>query len=274
MGAVFALTLISFLAGIFFMTLATLDRQLGIARAETVFQVYWKAGTDLDQVRSAWEEYLHLPGFVSVKTYTPEQAMNELGTRLGRGGANMETLFPFLSGGGPLPATALVALIPQGQDPEKWLEETSVYFRSQPGVSRVASTPLRDELGRAWKKVSRYVIWPSFAFMTLILGLTAGNTLRLSVLARAHEIEILRLAGAYNWHIRLPFIVSGVVMGGAGGILGLLLLYFLHTQISDVLNFPPLLLRIYFPPPHMCAALVLAPAATAALSGMLAVRGY
>ncbi|MDR1489200.1 MAG: permease [Desulfovibrio sp.] len=272
-GAVFSLTLITFLVGLFFMTLVTLDRQLGMARVETVFQVYWRPGTDIGRIRSAWAEYLHLPGFVAVKTYTPEQAMAELGARLGRSGASAGQLFPFLPADSALPATALVSLVPQGPDPEKWAKETEAYFRSQPGVARVAGTPVRDEMGRAWKNVSRYVIWPSVAFMTVMLGLTVGNTLRLLVLARAHEIEILQLVGAFNRHIRLPFIVSGAVLGIGGGLFALLLLYILHAQIAEVLNFPPLFLRIHFPPPPMSALLVLAPAATAAISGALAVKG-
>jgi hypothetical protein len=106
----------------------------------------------------------------------------------------------------------------------------------------VVTTPLRDELGRAWRKVSRYALWPAMTFLLLVLGLVVGNTVRLSLIARANEIEILRLAGAYAWYIRFPLIVSAGLVGMGGGLFALGLLKLVHWQIRDVLNFPPLLI--------------------------------
>jgi cell division transport system permease protein len=51
-----------------------------------------------------------------------------------------------------------------------------------------------------------------------------GNTVRLAVFNRRKEIGIMRLVGATNWHIRLPFLIEGVIEGliGAGAaVLGL-----------------------------------------------------
>jgi cell division transport system permease protein len=271
-GALCAVTLISFLAGLFFMLLTTLDIRLGTARGESVFQIYWQDGMDMEVVRRQWQEYVHLPGFRSVVAYTPEQALEELGRRLGRGGGNLDKAFPFLSVNSPLPATALVTLSPVGPDPEQWREETLTYFRSQHGVARVSATSLQDELGRSWKGIADYVLWPSTAFLLLALGLSVGNTVRLAARAKEHEIEILRLAGAYDWYIRLPLAAGGAALGLAGGLCSLALLFLLHNRIVDVLNFPPLSLRMYFPSPRVIAALLLAPTVTAALSGILSVR--
>ncbi|MDR1947588.1 MAG: permease [Desulfovibrio sp.] len=271
-GALFSVTLTSFLAGLFFMLLTTLDIRLGTARSESVFQVYWREGMDMDVVRRQWQDYVHLPGFRSVRTYTPEQALGELGQRIGRAGGDLDKVFPFLAVNSPLPATALVALSPVGPDPERWREETLAYFRSQHGVSRASATPLQNELGRAWKQVGSYVLWPSTAFLLLVLGLSVGNTVRLAARSRAHEIEILQLVGACNWYIRLPLAAGGAALGLGGGLSALLLLFLVYDRLGDVLDFPPLYLRVYFPPPRMVAALLLAPTFTAALAGVLAVR--
>ncbi|MDR2604649.1 MAG: permease [Desulfovibrio sp.] len=271
-GALLAVTLTSFLAGLFFMLLTTLDIRLGMARGESIFQIYWRDGMDMDVVRRQWQEYVHLPGFRSVRTYTPEQALEELGRRIGRAGGDLDKTFPFLAADSPLPATALVALSPSGPDPERWLEETSAYFRSQHGVARVSAAPLQNELGQAWKQVGSYVLWPATTFLLLALGLSVGNTVRLAVRAREHEIEILQLAGAYNWYIRLPLAAGSAALGLTGGLCSLALLFLLHDRLGDVLNFPPLSLRLYFPSPRAVAALLLAPTVTAALAGVLAVR--
>lgn len=54
-----------------------------------------------------------------------------------------------------------------------------------------------------------------------------SNVVRLNVLARKNEIEILRLVGATNTFIRLPFLLEGVTLGFLGSALSLLLLYLL-----------------------------------------------
>ena len=267
-----AVTLVAFLSGLFLMALTTLNYQLGIARGETAFQVYWHPGTEMSQIKEQWDSYALMPDFQYMRTFTPEQALKELGEKLGRAHGDLEKGFPFLASKSPLPATALVFFTPDPAKLDAWIAETSSLLKAQPGVARVVTTPLRDELGSAWRKVSRYVMWPSVAFLTLVLGLVVGNTVRLSLLSRAHEIEILQLAGAYNWYIRLPLIVSGAIVGLGGSLLAVGLLELVHSRIRDVLNFPPLLMEIHFPPPAMLIALVLAPTLMAAISSWLAVR--
>ena len=44
------------------------------------------------------------------------------------------------------------------------------------------------------------------------------NTIRLATFARRREIEVMKLVGASNWFVRVPFIAEGMVQGivGAG----------------------------------------------------------
>jgi cell division transport system permease protein len=261
----------AFLSGLFLMTLSTLDHQLGTTRGETAFQIYWHPDTDMDQIREQWQSYPLMPGFQYAKTYSPSQALQELGQRLGRRGT-LEESFPFLAEKSPLPATALISLAPKVDDIDAWTEESREFFSAQPGVARVVATPLRDELGRAWRTVSRYAVWPSVCFLTLVLGLVVTSTVRLSLVARAHEIEILQLAGAYAWYIRLPLIIGGATVGMTGALIALGLLRLLHSQIRDVLNFPPLLMEIQFLTWPMTLALIAVPTLTAALAARLTVR--
>jgi len=60
-----------------------------------------------------------------------------------------------------------------------------------------------------------------------------SNVIKLNVFARGDEIEILRLTGASNAFIRIPFLSEGIVLGLLGGLLSLLLL-FLAIQIFPI----------------------------------------
>jgi len=60
-------------------------------------------------------------------------------------------------------------------------------------------------------------------FLMLGLALIITNTLQLSLLAREDELELMRLMGASEWFVRLPFMLEGVLIGGVAGTLALLL---------------------------------------------------
>jgi cell division transport system permease protein len=48
------------------------------------------------------------------------------------------------------------------------------------------------------------------------------NTIRMAMFARRREIEVMKLVGATNWFIRVPFMLEGIIQGliGAGFALG------------------------------------------------------
>lgn len=55
--------------------------------------------------------------------------------------------------------------------------------------------------------------------MVIVAILLTSTTIRMSAASRSEETEIMRLVGASNWTIRLPFILEGVVAALAGSIL-------------------------------------------------------
>ena len=65
--------------------------------------------------------------------------------------------------------------------------------------------------------------------VTLILSLIAVlitfNTIRLTIYSQKQEIEIMRLVGASNWHIRGPFVVEGALYGIIAGLAVLIIFY-------------------------------------------------
>ena len=52
------------------------------------------------------------------------------------------------------------------------------------------------------------------------------NTIKLTILARADEIAIMRNVGATNNFIRSPFVVEGIIIGALGSIVPMVLTYY------------------------------------------------
>jgi cell division transport system permease protein len=72
----------------------------------------------------------------------------------------------------------------------------------------------------------------------VLVGLTVllivVNSIRMAVMSRAQEIEIMRLVGASDQFVRWPFIVEGLLVGLAGALVTLILLLLASGPISEV----------------------------------------
>ncbi len=59
--------------------------------------------------------------------------------------------------------------------------------------------------------------------LAIALGVAAvaliANTIHMAVYARREEIEIMKLVGASNWYVRVPFLLEGMLEGLIGGLI-------------------------------------------------------
>jgi cell division transport system permease protein len=264
-----AVGLMVFLAGLFLIFLNTLDSQLAADQGEVVIQVYWRNSMDDDTLRAQWEEIGHLPSLAKYQTYTPEEALNAMSSRLQQSaGVDITSL----AGRNPLPPTAIMHFLPMTGDQAQWREETIKYLEKLSGVTRVQINPRREEVARTWREISRKIMLPSICMLSGILALVVGNTVRLSLISRHTEIEILQLVGARNWYIRLPLITTGALSGLVGSITGMILLFFVYWRLKE-LSIPPLLAEFKFLSIWQGTLLVLIPIAMSILGSWMAVRG-
>jgi cell division transport system permease protein len=92
-------------------------------------------------------------------------------------------------------------------------------FQSKPGVLRVEYAA--EYARQVQRSVRTLNTWVLIVGVVLIFSsvLLIFNTIRTAVFARRREIEVMRLVGASNWFIRLPFIAEGLVHGLLGALL-------------------------------------------------------
>ncbi len=88
------------------------------------------------------------------------------------------------------------------------------------------------------------------AILVFVSVFIISNTIKITVIARKREINIMKYVGATNGYIRGPFIIEGVLFGLIGSILSILVVhygygYFFNT-ISDKLY---VLFTVYLVPP-------------------------
>ena len=93
-----------------------------------------------------------------------------------------------------------------------------------PGVADVHVDSQWAERLSALLSIGHMIVWLLGALFAVALAAIAGNAIRAQVLARRDEIQVSRLIGATDRHIRRPFLYLGAIQGLLGGAAALLVL--------------------------------------------------
>jgi cell division transport system permease protein len=96
-----------------------------------------------------------------------------------------------------------------------------------------------DNFSSVLKTVKDGIVGLSVLF--IIIGImVAFNTIRLAMYAHKTEIEIMRLVGAGNWYIRMPFIIEGVIFGIVSCFVAIALMFPAVSYVSPrIMQFIP-----------------------------------
>lgn len=125
------------------------------------------------------------------------------------------------------------------------IKRFSDYLMTLPGVLKV-------QYGREWierfysfVRLMRIVVILSGALLILTSTFMVARTIRLTLLSRQRELELLRLCGASSAYIRMPYFLEGALQGLVGAGLGLAALSILFNWIK--LQFSGSSLFAFFP---------------------------
>ena len=106
-------------------------------------------------------------------------------------------------------------------------------------------------------KVAGFVI---AGFLCLAVLFITTNTIKLTIYSRRDEVEILKLVGATDWFVKMPFLIEGAVQGLVGGVIALsaLSLFFLLFSLDNVhIIGLPVLEIVFLPMSHLALILLL-----------------
>jgi cell division transport system permease protein len=125
------------------------------------------------------------------------------------------------------------SVVPVDKDNSAVLLSVSESFREYPKVRAVAFpdkqiavlSQLKGFLG-----VRTFVMSAALLFASVLL---IWNTIRTAMFARRREIEVMKLVGATNWFIRVPFMLEGLLQGLAGASVASGFLLFVNADWTD-----------------------------------------
>ena len=130
-------------------------------------------------------------------------------------------------------------VVPLSDDPTL-VRSLSDQYRTLPGVEAVALAEDEFEVISTLSNFIRVVtLITSLVLLLVAVGLI-WNTIRTAMFARRREIEVMKLVGATNWFIRVPFMLEGLLQGLIGGVVSCGGLWLLNSAwTSGVTGFKP-----------------------------------
>lgn len=171
---------------------------------------------EAEKVRAA---VVALNGVNSVRFVTRGEALERLQGQLGEHAA-----FADLVSSNPLPDSIEVRL----RDPHT-APEIAALVAGQPGVSEVTYGGQVADRIIALTRGVRLIAALLTLFLTGVALIVVVNTIRLTLIARRQEIEIMQLVGATRWFVRWPFLIEGLFEGSAAAVAALLFLGSVYT---------------------------------------------
>lgn len=116
------------------------------------------------------------------------------------------------------------------------IEAIQTRYGTRPGVDEIRSPTdeVRERLRQA--SIVQWVLWSVAIVLLASSVILIIFTVRLATLARRREIEVMKLVGASNWFVRIPFMAEGGVQGLAGATLAGLGTLGLATMIPNIFD--------------------------------------
>ncbi len=228
--SVITVTLSLVLLGCFYILISNCNHFMGIAKGALELRVYLQEDADAVGLQ---QKMIELEGVKGARYVSRTDGAKWLEKNLG-----IQDLFTIAEN--PLPDMINVRLADDA--------------RVKPLVAQIGALRGVDEVeyGETFVEAMLIVVrvvWAIGFGLLLVIGLVVLyiiiNTIRITVLSRRKEIEIMKLVGATDWFIRLPFLLEGVFIGLTGSFLAVVVIsksyHLLFQYVKHLAPFIPLL---------------------------------
>jgi cell division transport system permease protein len=213
-----------FAFGLFGLVAINIRKALEQVEERVEVRAFLDDSADIESVAAAMKDIGEFPEVARVEYVSKEQALERARKEMGE--------FADVFEAGVLPASIEVYLRSGMRDP------TTV----KSIADRIRTYHFVDDVryGEEWVEklyrlrniatVAGLALGIAFAAVAIII---IGATIRMTVLARAKEISIMRLVGATDMFIRLPFLIDGLVKGVMGGLLALVFVWVANRVVNE-----------------------------------------
>lgn len=195
---------------------------------------YFKTDTSDEQILKIQSDLKARADVVSVEYVSRDQALSDFKARHAQDPLIQESLSQLDDN--PLAASLNI----KTQNSSQYASITQFLENSKfkDAIDKINFYENRDVIDRIGKLSNSIKTWGLTAtlLLALIAVLVTFNTVRLTIYNQKQEIEIMRLVGASNWHIRGPYLAEGGFYGLFASIAAVAVFYPLIYLVSDKIS--------------------------------------
>lgn len=222
MAAVSILTLSLLIISIIIVLSITANLGLKYIQDKIDIRVYFKSDTDTSKMMDFRSEILKYREVKSADIVSKNQALSEFKVN----NANKPEILKAIEAVEDNPLLASVNI--KAVDPEKYdvianSVENSVYKDDIASVNYQQYKLVIDRFNSTIQTIRKTGVF-LFILFSLIAILITFNVIRMTIFNHGTEIEIMRLVGASNNYIRLPFVFEGIIYGTVSACIAIVLL--------------------------------------------------
>ncbi len=207
---------------IFFMIYRNVNSLLGEWKGKIKIIAYVKDGVNDQQIIIIGNQIKSNEGINSVKYFSKQDALNEFRKELKGQDAILSGITQDV-----LPAYFLVT-VKDSIITGKAIGKVVSFLK---GISGITDVQYGEGIAERISGLLIIVKMLGFGiggFMLFAIFIIVSNTIRISIFSRKDEIEIMKLVGATNSFIEIPFILEGMIQVVAGTGLSIVLLYLVY----------------------------------------------
>ena len=227
LASILAITAMMLILGLFFVIYVNVNLFTEIIKQDyDTVEIYLKDSTDEEQAQSIMDTLETVSGVTSVKYRTKDQALQILKKRWGESGYLLDSL-----GENPLPNSVVIKVTNLAS-----ANRVNAIAGKMDGVE---STKYYKETVDKLTRVTRFMSMAAvviMAFLIIVSVVVVSNTIKLTVFARAKEIQIRKYVGATNWFVRGPFLVEGMIIGIVSSLIAAGLTYVLYGKLVSLIG--------------------------------------
>jgi len=250
---VITISLSILIASAFILFFANTSEMINSWKQGLRIMAYLETGIGNDETKELTQTIQRLDEVAELRFISKQDALDHLKNQM----QHQSSLFENLPHN-PLPDSIEIRMT-AGDESWRKIDSLAARIKALPRVEEV-------EYGQQWVgrfahimslfRLAGYAMGTLFFMATIFI---VANTIRLVIYSRREEVEIMRLVGATDNFIKIPFYFEGLIQGALGAVIGLGMLYLAFIFVSSNVEkgFFPGFFRFHFlSPTHLLVILL------------------
>ncbi len=225
MAAIFSIIASLFILGVVLLIVYNVDSTADTLESQVEIIVYLKDEISEIEVNKIGAQLKGMDGVDDVSYQSKADALREMKEQLGDSG---EILEGYTEETNPLPRSfsikihnpESVSVVASNIEDKPWVETIKYNKEVVDTIDQITSG----------MRTGGFIL---VTILTVVTILVVSNTIKLAVVSRRREINIMKYVGASDWFIRWPFILEGAILGAIGAVIAAFIIIVLYNSLVN-----------------------------------------